>query len=69
MTDNLFIKVKVKNTLFCLDMVTYSYERQDIIQIALKRLPDIVGSYWFSNGKICLKCTLKVIREKQILLG
>jgi hypothetical protein len=32
-------KVKVKNTLFNLGMVTYSYERQNIIQIALKRLP------------------------------
>jgi hypothetical protein len=31
-------KVKVKNTLFNLGMVTYSYERQDIIQFALKRL-------------------------------
>jgi hypothetical protein len=33
------VKVKVKNTLFNLGMVTYSYERQDIIQYALKRLP------------------------------
>jgi hypothetical protein len=28
-----------KNTLFNLVMFTYTYERQDIIQIALKRLP------------------------------
>jgi hypothetical protein len=34
-----FVKVKVKNTLFNLGMVTYSYECQDIIQFALKRLP------------------------------
>jgi hypothetical protein len=33
------VKVKDKNTLFNLGMVTYSYERQDIIQFALKRLP------------------------------
>jgi hypothetical protein len=32
-------KIKVKNTLFNLGMVTYSYERQDLIQFALKRLP------------------------------
>jgi hypothetical protein len=40
--SGLFIgfKVKVKYTLFNLrvGMVTYSYERQDIIQFALKRL-------------------------------
>jgi hypothetical protein len=30
---------KFKNTLFSLGMFTYTYERQDIIQIALKRLP------------------------------
>jgi hypothetical protein len=28
-----------QNTLFNLGTVTYSYERQDIIQFALKRLP------------------------------
>jgi hypothetical protein len=28
-----------QNTLFNLGMVTYSYERQNIIQFALKRLP------------------------------
>jgi hypothetical protein len=33
------LKVNVKYTLFSLGMVTYSYERQDIIQFALKRLP------------------------------
>jgi hypothetical protein len=31
------VKIKVKDTLFNLGMVTYSYERQDIIQFALKR--------------------------------
>jgi hypothetical protein len=31
-------KDKFKNTLFSLSMVTFSYERQDIIQFALKRL-------------------------------
>jgi hypothetical protein len=30
---------KFKNTLFSLGMFTYTYERQDIIQIALKRVP------------------------------
>jgi hypothetical protein len=32
-------KVKFKITLFSLGMATYSYERQDIIQFGLKRLP------------------------------
>jgi hypothetical protein len=31
-------KIKIKNTLFSLGMFTYTYERQVIIQIALKRL-------------------------------
>jgi hypothetical protein len=29
-------EVKTKNSLFSLDMITYSYESQDIIQFALK---------------------------------
>jgi hypothetical protein len=33
-----------RNTLFSLDMLTYTYERQDIIQIALKKLPGGRGS-------------------------
>jgi hypothetical protein len=33
------IQSQIQNTLFNLGMVTYSYERQDIIQFALKRLP------------------------------
>jgi hypothetical protein len=32
------VKVIVKYTLFNLGMIIYSYERQDIIQFALKRL-------------------------------
>jgi hypothetical protein len=32
-------KFKFKNTLFSLGMFKYTYERQDIIQIALKTLP------------------------------
>jgi hypothetical protein len=31
-------KFKFKNTLFSLGMFTYTYERQDIMQIALKGL-------------------------------
>jgi hypothetical protein len=31
--------VKVKNSLFRLGMITYSYEIQDIVQFTLKRLP------------------------------
>jgi calcineurin-like phosphoesterase family protein len=30
---------KNQNTLFSLGMLTYTYERQDIIQIVLERLP------------------------------
>jgi hypothetical protein len=30
-----------QNTLFSLGMFTYTYERQDIIQIPLKRLPGV----------------------------
>jgi hypothetical protein len=33
------IRIKNKNTLFSLGTLTYTYERQDMIQIALKRLP------------------------------
>jgi hypothetical protein len=33
-------KFKFKNTLFSLGMFTYTYERQDIIPIALIRLPE-----------------------------
>jgi hypothetical protein len=33
------IILKTHNTLFSLGNLTYTYERQDIIQIALKRLP------------------------------
>jgi hypothetical protein len=33
------LKTQTQNTLFSLGMLTYTYERQDIIQIALKRLP------------------------------
>jgi hypothetical protein len=32
-------QTQTQNTLFSLGMLTYTYERQDIIQIALKRLP------------------------------
>jgi hypothetical protein len=32
-------KLKTQNTLFSLGMLTNTYELQDIIQIALKRLP------------------------------
>jgi hypothetical protein len=32
-------RIKNQNTLFCLGIFTYTYECQDIIQIALKRLP------------------------------
>jgi hypothetical protein len=34
-----FSQSQSQNTLFNLGMVTYSYERQNIIQFALKRLP------------------------------
>jgi hypothetical protein len=43
MQINLFttsiIRIKNQNTLFSLGMLTYTYDRQEIIQIALKRLP------------------------------
>jgi hypothetical protein len=32
-------ELRIKILLFSLGMLTYTYERQDIIQIALKRLP------------------------------
>jgi hypothetical protein len=32
-------QTQTQNTLFSLGMLTYTYERQDIIQIALKSLP------------------------------
>jgi hypothetical protein len=32
-------QTQTQNTLFSLGMFTYTYEHQDIIQIALKRLP------------------------------
>jgi hypothetical protein len=42
----MFFAVKVKSqsqySLFSLGMFTYTYEHQDIIQIALKRLPGAV---------------------------
>jgi hypothetical protein len=38
----MYVKIKsIKNTLFSLGMLAYTYERQDIIQIALKRLPGV----------------------------
>jgi hypothetical protein len=34
---------KSQNSLLSLGMFTYTYERQDIIQITLKRLPGVGG--------------------------
>jgi hypothetical protein len=42
-THYLLFKFKLKYTLFSLGMLTYQYERQGIIQIALKRLPWHLG--------------------------
>jgi hypothetical protein len=39
MDDQKFTQTQTQNNLFSLGMLTYTYERQDIIQIALKRLP------------------------------
>jgi hypothetical protein len=47
-------KVKSQYSLFSLGMFTYTYERQDIIQIALKRLPRPVlppAQVFYFNGR------------------
>jgi hypothetical protein len=46
-------RIKNQNTLFSLlGMLTYTYERQDIIQIALKRLPEGGGGSALKK-KVC----------------
>jgi hypothetical protein len=44
-----------QNTLFSLGMLTYTYERQDIIQIALKRLPGGGSAVTYLNTILYLK--------------
>jgi hypothetical protein len=43
------VKLKIKNSLFSLGIVTYSYESQDVIQFVIKRLP----GGWRCNCRSC----------------